>query len=152
PAFCRPGGASTAGFSASRSAVRVSTSSSRLAERPRPVSLDPPEGWPSVAWRAPPLRGAGAPPRPHRPWVAERNARLGFSAECEIADVTLRSRRAAKEDSAVGDNSDLAITRDGEKVAPPIPIVEVKCPLVLVSGPSARSRKSLPRPKQARNY
>ena len=75
----------------------------------------------------------------------------GFSAEREIADVALRSRLAANEDSAVGDKADLVLGRDGEEVASPIPIVKVKCPLVPVSGPSARSRKSLARREQARN-
>ena len=74
-----------------------------------------------------------------------------FSAEREIADVALRSRRAANEDSAVGDKSDLAVGCDGEEVASPIPIVEVKCPLVPVSGPSARSRENLAGREQARN-
>ena len=76
-------------------------------------------------------------------------AQSGFSAEREIACVALRSRRAANEDAAVGDKADLALGREGEEVASPIPIVEVKCPLVPVSGPCARSRESLARREQA---
>jgi hypothetical protein len=53
------------------------------------------------------------------------DAQSGFSAKCEIADVALRSRRAANEDPAVGDKADIAFGRDGEEVPSPIPIVEV---------------------------
>jgi hypothetical protein len=79
------------------------------------------------------------------------HAQSGFSAEREIAEVPLRSRRAANEDSAIGDKADLALGREGEEVASPIPIVEVKCALVPLSGPPARSRKSLARREQAQN-
>jgi hypothetical protein len=68
----------------------------------------------------------------------------GFSAEHDVADIALRSRRAANEDSAVGDRADLALGHDGEEVASPIPIVEVKCPLGAVSGPSADREKAWP--------
>jgi hypothetical protein len=86
-----------------------------------------------------------------RPAWKTHGAQLGFSAEREIACVALRSRRAANEDSAVGDKVDLAFGRDGEKVASPIPIVEVKRPLAPVRGPCARARESLARREQARN-
>jgi len=67
----------------------------------------------------------------------------GVATECEVADVAFRPRRAANENSSVGDKADFVIGRRFEKVASPIAVLEVERPSVTIRGPSARSRKRL---------